>query len=279
MARQLKYLSELQDCAFVGMTQVEAARALGVPPSLVCRYAKNEGIKFAYRGRGAVAKGPDERSEAMRVLYKAGYTLQQIGDQYGLTRERVRQLLTKHYGFKQEDGGQAEQSRRKSANRRAERESACLLRFGCSLAQLHKVRAIGSKMMKAGVGRARTPIGAFKSQKNNAKTRGIGWELNFWQWWTVWQTSGHWESRGRGQGYVMCRKGDEGPYAVGNVFIAPATENSSVKKTKTSGLPMGVTCVRGKRFVAHRMINGEKHRLGTFDTPELAYAAYLAMAA
>lgn len=75
----------------------------------------------------------------------------------------------------------------------------------------------------------------------------------------------------------MCRQGDEGPYAVGNVFIAPARVNTSERKDKKSGLPIGVK--KNKRcagFVAMRQINGEKLRLGTHPTPELAHAAYLA---
>jgi hypothetical protein len=62
----------------------------------------------------------------------------------------------------------------------------------------------------------------FSCQKSRAKQRGIPFELTFEQWWQIWQESGHWsESK-----YVMCRHGDRGPYAVGNVRIATASENS-----------------------------------------------------
>lgn len=36
--------------------------------------------------------------EEIRELREQGYTLQAIGDEYGVTKERIRQLLTKHYG-------------------------------------------------------------------------------------------------------------------------------------------------------------------------------------
>lgn len=42
----------------------------------------------------------------MAEQYKSGETLQQIGDEYGISRERVRQILAKH-GVKRSQGGQA----------------------------------------------------------------------------------------------------------------------------------------------------------------------------
>lgn len=35
----------------------------------------------------------DQRTQEMTQMYEAGSTLQQVGDKYGVTRERVRQLL------------------------------------------------------------------------------------------------------------------------------------------------------------------------------------------
>lgn len=46
----------------------------------------------------------DEREIEMTILYKEGKTLQEIGDLYGITRERVRQLLKRH-GITGSDGG------------------------------------------------------------------------------------------------------------------------------------------------------------------------------
>ena len=69
---------------------------------------------------------------------------------------------------------------------------------------------------------------AYLKQRHQAKRRGIGFLLTFEEWWAIWQASGRWEQRGirRGQ-YCMARFGDEGPYAVGNVWISTVEENSS----------------------------------------------------
>ena len=141
-------------------------------------------------------------------------------------------------------------------------EDKCQKRWGCSVAQYLELRG--------------RPLRFFQDQRKQAGYRNIEWELNLSQWWTVWQQSGHWGHRGRGQGYVMCRRGDIGPYAVGNVFIASAIENSSDKATKHSGLPIGVVAV-GKKFRANRMIGGITYRLGRYSTPDLAHAAYLSL--
>jgi hypothetical protein len=69
----------------------------------------------------------------------------------------------------------------------------------------------------------------YTQHKYGAKTRGIGFHLNLWEWWTIWRDSGKWAERGGAKGcYVMCRKGDSGPYAVGNVYIATTEHNSSM---------------------------------------------------
>jgi hypothetical protein len=69
------------------------------------------------------------------------------------------------------------------------------------------------------------PNHAFSMQRKNAERRGIDWELSLSQWWKVWEQSGHWNERGRGAGYCMCRLNDTGPYAIDNVYIATGIEN------------------------------------------------------
>jgi len=201
------------------------------------------------------------KASTMAALYQDGWTLQRIGDEYGMTRERVRQLLRKFTDIAAEDGGAATISVRRIAEKKARRDARYFALYGCSYEQRCSI--------------PRKATDAFQSQRANARKRGISWEMTPWQWWTIWQGSGLWSKRGRGQGYVMCRRGDAGPYSPGNVFIALARHNSSDRKEKQSGLPIGVSRTASGKFTAQRMINRKTFRLGVFPTPGLAYAAYL----
>jgi len=68
-----------------------------------------------------------------------------------------------------------------------------------------------------------TPKRRFTEHKSNAKRDGKEFLLTFAEWWAIWEP--HWEGRGNGR-LVMCRTGDVGPYAVGNVRIDTQANNS-----------------------------------------------------
>lgn len=206
---------KLSDLASRGMTIPQAAEEIGASYIYVHHFAGRNGIVFVGAKRGQKLQPPDERSDAMRSLYLSGKTLEEIGQQFGVTRERIRQIVTKHYGKLAEVGGGCERSRRKKLSAAEKREARYMKTWGCSYKQYRTVLKYASK-----------PTYAFIGQRRNAKSRGIGWELNFWQWWSIWQQSGHWGQRGRGNdGYCMCRLNDKGPYAADNVYIATGIEN------------------------------------------------------
>lgn len=208
---------------------------------------------------------PTAREYAMAAAYRAGKTLAEIGrDHGGISRQRVDQILKRWFGIRASDGGGALKAERRRAGRVAAKDERALKRWGCTWAQYVMLREM------------KKPTRAYNQQRQNAADRGIAWELNLWQWWTIWQESGRWGQRGRGcRGYCMCRRGDVGPYAPDNVVIQRAVINSS--EANNRGLPMGVQR-RKKReaFQALRQIDGRMKRLGWFDTPEAAHAAYLA---
>jgi len=261
--------------ALQGMTRQETARATGLSYASIVRIALGHGVNFT-RANSAGSLPEDSRVAPMVALYSSGYTLQQIGEQYGITRERVRQIMTKHRGITWRDGGMHKLAEDKARRREAARDAKSLKKNGCTWDEYCALRDYGRLRRAAGLPPCKDPLRAFAFQKHAAANRGVGWELTLWQWWSIWKNSGHWEHRGRGQGYVMCRFGDLGPYAVDNVFIDLALMNSSERVGNTSGLPVGVR--KNKKFrgySAQRMVSGKVHRLGTFPTPELAHAAYL----
>ena len=142
-----------------------------------------------------------------------------------------------------------------------------------------RLHAIGKSMVKLGHTGDVTPLRAFQHQRYRAGRRGIEWKLTLAEWWEIWESSGHWHERGWGRGYMMCRIGDVGPYAVGNVFIAPGEENLSAAGKRSGTLPMGVAPCRSSKanpFMAYCNIDGKRTHLGVFPTAEAAHAAYLA---
>jgi hypothetical protein len=202
-----------------------------------------------------------ERATAMRDAYLSGRTLDAIGGEYGISRERVRQIIKKHFGCLSHLGGISVQGRARKAAIVAAKEARCQKVWGCTRRQYLTVRRAFGYL----------PFVRFQGQRNNARKRLISWEITFWEWWTIWQASGKWSRRGRTSGcFVMCRDGDTGPYKVGNVRIASAFQNIYEANNK-SGLPVGVHAAKSGRFYALQ----RKRRLGTFDTPEEAHLAYL----
>lgn len=211
-----------------GLTRQEIADRLGVSYSNVIYFCHRHGIEIQH----ASARCPKvkKRAEDMAAMYRSGRTLEQIGSLYGITRERVRQLISKHCGITGRDGGKAARGEANRRRHEARRDAKSLSNYGCTYAKMQEVRALGKAMRADGVSYYRTPIGAFQSQRSSARWRGITWSLKFWEWWTVWQQSGKWADRGLARdAYVMCRFGDVGPYEVGNVYIATLGHNSAVQ--------------------------------------------------
>lgn len=291
----------IAECAARGLTRAETATELGLSIHTVGQYGRECGIQFRHAGKVL----HDTRSEAMAGMYKAGKTLEEIGAIYGITRERVRQLLKKYHGIVGKDGGAAARTAARRAKAEAKRDAKFMARYGCSHEEYRQLLGLSREMQAEGRSFYRAPLGAFRNQERNAKTRGIEWNLSLLEWWGIWQRSGKWEQRGRGRGYMMCRFGDVGSYAIGNVYIATGVHNGSVQPNNPYrlghpdhdkvidnirhklcgrgqrdmhrvhvGLPKGVTASKG-RFLAQASLNGSNTYLGTFDTPEAAHAAYI----
>ncbi|WJM80528.1 hypothetical protein [Pectobacterium brasiliense] len=152
--------------------------------------------------------------------YQSGKTLRELSMEFSVSMERIRQIL-KENGLSGRNGGIAA----KIAKREADKKNRHMKKFGCSKEQLKEIGCHHSKKSKS-------PLHAFLSQKRNAKNRGVEWRLSFWEWWSIWQESGKWESRGRGEGhFCMCRIGDAGAYDNKNVYIGSVVHNSTLGKT------------------------------------------------
>ncbi len=94
---------------------------------------------------------------------------------------------------------------------------------GLTLAERNRIRA------KCDLMGCPDPFVSFRAQRENAAKRGIEWEMNFLEWWGLWEP--YYAQRGHGgRGLEMCRVNDSGPYKIGNVFIASGLENRELTR-------------------------------------------------
>lgn len=157
--------------------------------------------------------------------YKSGLTLSEIGKEYGVSRERIRQILSL-FGLTRVDGGSSTRSilkcqevSQKNKSKQEKKEKKIFSVYGCSVEFLEQMRGDGDYK--------KSPLQKYRRQKQNARTRGIEFNLTLHEWWDLWSESGHWDDMGLGKGkYHMCRICDAGSYEVGNVEIKPHEENS-----------------------------------------------------
>lgn len=219
-------------------------------------------------GRGGRNKrkdyAADPRVQRMATMHAQGMTLAKIGEVYGMTRERVRQLITKIGG----EGARLKMTKAlgeaKAHQHQAAVEARIVAKWGID-------RATHSRL------RADVTIRKYERQKVNARSRGIAWNLAFAQWWAIWQASGKFELCGRGKGhYCMSRIKDTGGYQLGNVHIQPCVDNSREAVDKWRDKPVkanrGVFCLypgRARPWLAKR----GKKSIGYFATEAEAAAA------
>lgn len=166
-----------------------------------------------------------EREAVIRSLYETGKTLQEVGDVFGITRERVRQIL-RRMGVPQHKGGIAKRTqikrRHREDARRVERDARAQEIYGCYHDEL--IALNGGRCMSD----ACAPAKAYLDQRRNAERRGIEWSITFPEWMTVWEESGHLAERGRtGSKFVMGRRSDIGPYDRDNVYITTLAQNAA----------------------------------------------------
>lgn len=241
------------ELAATEMSVAEIAQVVGLTKSAVYTGLHRHGVVRASTVKAAAAF--NDRAERMASMFRQGCTLQKIGDQFGLTRERVRQVL-KSQGLTRDDGGQAFPREMKLAAKAAAIEARFMKKYGLPstvVKQLQRDRITH----------------AFNAQQRTARLRGIAWKLTFAEWFAIWKASGKLHLRGRTKNsYVMSRIRDDGGYELGNVHIQTAQENSREAVQKWKGRVKenrGVFCLYPGREMAWFAKCG-KHKIGFFRT-------------
>lgn len=201
-----------------GETLRDIAKSYGVASGTVMLWLDRAGVER--RSRGRVRGSRNDSNRGVRDLdrcaeivsrYREGETLQAIGDRFGITRERVRQIL-RQVKVACEEGGMRKRGRIRDYQAQLKRKARYLKRYAVTPEEYARLRRIGA-------------VKAFQEQRGNASRRGIEWRFKLGEWWAVWRESGAWHLRGRGYGYVMARFGDTGPYAPDNVKIIHGVAN------------------------------------------------------
>lgn len=207
-----------------GVQKIAATMGIAVATGyLILRRA---GIPLRHRSppRG-LAPSQSDRNTEIALKWKSGLTLEEVAADYGITRERVRQIVRK-LGLPPDVGGQSVKnllscSIRKERRRRRDEDSEakCLERWGMSRESLNEI----SPYQRS---HPNHPTRIFTSFRNNVRRTGIRFELTFPQWWRLWQESGRWDERGRGFGYWMARWDSDQPWRLDNIRIVSGSERA-----------------------------------------------------
>lgn len=216
MQLKLRVLPLLMDNGF---TREEIARLCGWKLNTINRYLSVNNLC------NDPIRADEDRAFAMASMYRAGKTLNEIGEHFDLTRERVRQILTKR-GITKQMGGQTVATAGHRAARWTEKKrvknASCQRSYGCdyeTVVSLNQGKALSAQSSRTY---------AYSQQKASAGRRCVKWEMTFPEWCRVWDESGKFPQRGRGKaGYCMARKGDVGAYSADNVYITTIGQNAS----------------------------------------------------
>lgn len=180
-----------------------AADLSGVSPGLIRRICRELGLPVHSID---YAINP-ERDRDIGALFLDGMNMEQIGARYGITRERVRQILLARLGLVGKDGGARKVARERSAAQATAREAAFFAKYGLNKDQY---KAAGSEAARAFINARRNATGVL----------GAEFKMNFAEWWDMWQGSGLWDRRGRKGGCWLRRHDRSRPYEIGNVYIS-----------------------------------------------------------
>lgn len=168
------------------------------------------------------------RNETIAQMFKAGKTMPEIGELYGMSRQNVQQILQKMkiYGG---DGGRAY---KRSLNpiktpeeRLAEIDKRHVKAWGCTRDEFNNLK-------KPEDDGSSSPYVRYIQQRNNVRKQERmeklppSWFLNLKEWWTIWQESGHYLDRGRcSDAYCLTRKDRSKPYTADNCIIMTIADN------------------------------------------------------
>jgi transposase len=204
-----------------GYSLKDIANTFEVTRATVYNWLK-EPIKTVAKKRVNVAKNKAKRNADIVKLFKSGLSTHKIANKYLISASTVC-LILRSEGVSRREGGISLRAKDRIDRKtilagKAERIKRL---WGLTLDQYDAI-----KQEYGPSSNLESPIRKYVQQRNSAKKRHIEWQFTFADWWRVWQESGNWNKRGRGNGYCMARFNDVGPYEANNVEIIPSAQNS-----------------------------------------------------
>lgn len=126
----------------------------------------------------------DRRQQNMALLFRQGMTMDAIGKEYGVCRERVRQILNNITGHNRYDGGvylTAVQKRQQALHSRAMTEEAEIIsRYGCTMKEYHRIMKGQAFKMSAN-----NPAYCYQQFKRFHILHKTPFDLSFPAWWRL----------------------------------------------------------------------------------------------
>lgn len=203
-----------------GLTTQKIAELHDLKPYAIESIIRKAGFKVSNkkRGRPSTSENPSDRAIAMASMIKEGSTLEEVGDLYGLTKERVRQII-KPLGVTGKHG-QSMRAEKNAAKKNQRLEQARNLKamkyWGVDHKRLMRLKKHNPADVKG-----------YEQQRNNSLRRGVEWRLSIDEWMDMWKRSGkkRWKGRGANK-YVLTRKRGRGPFSVENCIVAKQQDSS-----------------------------------------------------
>jgi DNA-binding CsgD family transcriptional regulator len=186
--------------------------------------AVEEYRKIRAEQREAAKNERIERAKALAENYKQGMTLEEIGIQERMTRERVRQLISS-IGIKKEDGGSHKRAARNSVARaidnRARAEKRCFHVYGCSLEEFFALTRTNQLKRHAN----NRLIQLYWHHRGTAQRQHTEWKFTLPQYAALLNGREHLFKRERNS-LVLGRKDKNGPFSPENCEILTLAQNS-----------------------------------------------------
>lgn len=151
------------------------------------------------------------RESDMIDMYVSGLTYREIGEIYGVSRQRIHQIL-KPFGITWVDGGAHLISQKRLAEYEARLEAKIQDKYQITLSDYREFMANGYKY---------SWIRAYQNHRNNHKKD--GYNLSFKDWWEFLSSHDNYEDYARG-GYSLVRRTKNLPWSKFNLLFIPHSE-------------------------------------------------------